>query len=103
MQMAPHQRPQTTNGINTDALGGHAIPRLGIDAEGGRHYYDEANQRVLVIEDGDVSHVETGLTWSDLKGWKGYVRNRRGIAVWGGEQFEAGLEAIGETVTEMRA
>ena len=87
-------------GTDNDRLGNHGVPRLGIDAEGARHYYDEEHERILATQDGDVEHVEEDIAWSDIQEWKAFVRERRGIAVWGDEQFVDQLETIGDAVAE---
>jgi len=90
--------PTGDKGTDNDRLGNHGVPRLGIDAEGARHYYDEEHERVLVTQNGNVEHVEDDIMWADTRAWKKHVQKRRGIAVWGGEQFQAGLREIGEAV-----
>jgi hypothetical protein len=87
-------------GTGNDQLGNPKVPRLGIDAEGARHYYDEEHERILVTQDGDVEHVEEDIAWSDVQEWKAFVRERRGLAVWGAGQFAAELQTFSEAIDD---
>jgi len=62
-----------------EGTGDRDCPRIGIDRSGACHYHDELQDRILVTQDGDVTHVED-LDGRPVDHWIEFVRDQRGWA-----------------------
>jgi hypothetical protein len=84
-----------------DGPGSYDVPRLGIDAEGDEHFYDDEHDRVLLVSDGDVEEV-TDLNGRPFADYVAFIRSERGESddphrdVWGDQQWEIALREVRE-------
>lgn len=90
----------TDERIDTEPdLGSYGVPRIGTDAAGDVHYYDDANDRILVTREGDVVHVEA-LDGRPVADWMGYVGAERGWDLTGTDSWLATIRPLADAVEE---